>query len=88
MNPEPLKNKIRFLRIERIDKKENVILGTPIIYLNDLEQAVKDLLKDLKKMHEENLKDLIWKIGNPPTLWYEDVVDLIKKRFGDFDEKD
>jgi len=28
-----------------------------------LKEKVQGLLKDLKKMHEENLKDLVWKIG-------------------------
>ena len=85
MKPEPLKEKKFWAwSIE----KEHTHYEYEVILWEDLKQTVQGLLKDLKKMHEENLKDLIWKIGNPPTLWYEDVVDLIKKRFGDFDEKD
>jgi len=47
MKYEPLKEKIRFLRIE--STSENVILGSPFMYLHDVKSAVQGVLQEIDK---------------------------------------
>ena len=51
MKYEPLKEKIRFLRIEGTN--ENIVLGSPFVYLHDVKSAVQGLLKDIEKLESE-----------------------------------
>jgi len=75
------------------EMKERVIIGT--IYKN-LEQAIKGLLKDIEKEQKKTLNEIDknemdnYGYGLHKGKWVGLGIakDLIKKRFGDFDEKD
>ena len=45
MKYEPLKGKVRFLRIEGTN--ENIVLGSPFVYLHDVKSAVQGLLQEI-----------------------------------------
>jgi len=77
MKYEPLKEKIRFLRIE--GTSENVILGSPFMYLHDVKSAVQGLLEDLERAKrvtcDENKKAHLDYCVYLVKKWFPDAVE-------------
>jgi len=83
---EPLmKEKFRFLRIE--SKEENVILGSPFVYLSDIESAVQGLLKEIEEEMNNYKQKFDWEEHKEfyEGVWHGLVIScgLIKKWFAD-----
>ena len=73
MKPEPLINKIKFLRIE--GKDENIILGSPFVYLDDVKNAIEFYLKEVEKVIRENTSE-----DGELLINFRDLGEIIKQQ--------